>query len=672
MGSDNQVHRRVASRGQGKGAARRIARKFRASSRKVAVSLVSMPFKELRHPPIQLGILERCLERAGITARSHSLELAFMEHLHASTADAAQGEGLSIAQYQDVAHRDFVVHLGEWIFKVPPYADPTPEDDEYLAYVRASGIPEHAVTTAIRMKALVPAFLESAANELLASCPRVVGFSTVFQQNIPSLVLAKILKEKDPSLTIVFGGDNCDGPMGAALHESFPWVDVVVRGEGERVLVEVVTDLLAGKPLRPQAGLCYRVNGRAVVVPPDSKPQLPIADVPSPTYDEFFERLARSPLRAELLDDLAILFESSRGCWWGAKSHCTFCGLNAATMMFRSKPAAQVAAEILELAARYKVLKFVAVDDIIDLAHIRDLLPMLKESGCDLQIFYETKANLTKDQVRAFQSAGVTDIQPGIESLSSPILRLMRKGVTALQNLRLLKWCAESGVGVAWNLLSGFPGEPPEEYERMAELIPSLVHLDAPNFSPVQVQRFSPYFERAAEFGLELTGPMPYYKFLYALAPDKLANLAYDFAHRYHDGRDPEDYTQSLREAVARWREASERGLGSLRYRRGPGFLVVEDRRPGIESADYLFEGQEAKIYLACDAGASAAELCAELAAHGEDNLSAEEIKEFLDELVEARLMYREENQYLALAIAARGIAASSQTEKAVSSMAAA
>jgi hypothetical protein len=79
-----------------------------------------MPFKELRHPPIQLSILERCLERAGIMTRSHSLELAFMEHLHTSTADAAEGERLSIAQYQDVAHRDFVVHLGEWIFKVAP------------------------------------------------------------------------------------------------------------------------------------------------------------------------------------------------------------------------------------------------------------------------------------------------------------------------------------------------------------------------------------------------------------------------------------------------------------------------------------------------------------------------------------------------------------------------
>jgi ribosomal peptide maturation radical SAM protein 1 len=621
-----------------------------------------MPFKELRHPPIQLGILERCLECASITARSHSLELAFMEHLRAATAEAAEGERLSITQYQDVAHRDFVVHLGEWIFKVPPYADPTPEDDEYLAYVRASGIPEHAVTAAVRMKALVPEFLEAAANELLAGAPRVVGFSTVFQQNVPSLVLAKILKAKDPSLTIVFGGDNCDGPMGAALHECFPWVDVVVRGEGERVLVEVVTDVLAGRPIRPQPGLCYRVEGRSVAVPMEGSPQLPIAEVPSPTYDEYFERLARSPLRAELYPDVAILFESSRGCWWGAKQHCTFCGLNAATMMFRSKPAARVAKEILDLAARYKILKFVAVDDIIDLKHIRELMPLLKESGYDIELFYETKANLTKEQVRAFQSAGVIDIQPGIESLSTPILRLMRKGVTALQNLRLLKWCAEIGVSAMWNLLYGFPGESPEEYERMTELIPSIVHLEAPNFSHVQVQRFSPYFERAAEFGIQITGPMPYYQSLYPIAPDLLANIAYDFDHRYDDGRDPESYTQGLRKAVERWREANKRSFGSLRYRRGPGFLVVHDRRPGLESADYRFDGPEAKIYLACDAGATPAELCAQLAADGDDPLDADEIKEFLDELVAARLMYREENRYLALAIATSGAAANSRT----------
>jgi ribosomal peptide maturation radical SAM protein 1 len=631
---------------------------FVAGPNRVAVSLVSMPFKDLRHPPIQLGILQSCLVRSGITARSHSLELAFMEHLHTRTAGAPAGERLAIVDYQDVAHRDFVVNLGDWIFKVPPYAEPSSEDAEYLNYVRASGIPEHAVAAAVRMRAHVPDFLSTAADEVLAGAPRVVGFSSVFQQNVPSLVLAKMLKTRDPSITIVFGGGNCDGSMGAALHECFPWVDVVVRGEGERVLVEVVCDVLAGRRIRPQRGLCYREDRGVVIVPPESKPQLPIGEIPVPTYDDFFERLARSSFRAELWPEVAILFESSRGCWWGDKSHCTFCGLNSATMMFRSKPAGRVVEEILSLATRYKILDFVAVDDIIDLKHVRDLLPLLSATGCDFQLFYETKANLKKEHLRALYDAGVTAIQPGIESLSTPILRLMRKGVTALQNVRLLKWCAEIGIVPAWNLLHGFPGEPPEEYERMSGLIPSLVHLQPPNFTPVQVQRFSPYFEQPAAFGIELTRPLPQYQFLYPVGPEALARLAYDFEHRYLDGRDPTSYTGILEEAVRRWGEISEHSLGTLWYRRGPDFLIVHDRRPGLEPADFRFDGPEAKIYLSCDAGATPDELRAQVAAEGDDTFEVEEIEEFLDELVDARLMYREANRFLSLAIAATGTSA--------------
>src|SRR5205823_2252091 len=144
----------------------------------------------------------------------------------------------------------------------------------------------------------------------------------------------------------------------------------------------------------------------------------------------------------------------------------------------------------------------------------------------------------------------IRQIQPGIESLSTPILRLMRKGVTGLQNIRLLKWCAELGIRVDWNLLSGFPDEPAAEYARMAELMPSLVHLEAPRFTPIQIQRFSPYFDRPEEFGLELTGPMPYYRYLYDVPERLLADIAYDYGHRYTDGRNPTDYTASAADAV--------------------------------------------------------------------------------------------------------------------------
>src|SRR5436190_8986500 len=621
-----------------------------AGTRDVLVSLVSMPFKDLRHPPIQLGILEQCLTRVGIATRSHSFELAFMEHLYSRTAEADEGPRLSVADYQRVACQDFVVNLGDWIFKVSPYAEPSPEDDEYLDYAR-SQISEEAVITAVQMKKFVPEFLTAAADELLAGEPRIVGFSTVFQQNVASLVLAKMLKARDPSLTIVFGGGNCDGPMGAALHECFPWIDVVVRGEGERVFPEVVLDVLAGRSVHPHPGLCYRVDRQSVVVPQVSKPQVPMDEVPTPSYEEFFERLERSPLRAELWPEVAILFESSRECWWGAKSQCTFCGENGSLMPFRRKPAARVVDEILGFAAQYKILDFVAVDEIIDLGHIRDLLPQVSAAGCDLEIFYETKANLKKDQLRTFYSSGVHAIQPGIESLSTPILRLMRKGVTALQNIRLLKWCAEMGINPEWNLLYGFPGEPPEEYSRMAELIPSLVHFTPPSFAPVQMERFSPYFERPAEFGIELTGPMTQYKFLYSVSSEALSNIAYDFEHRYLDGRDPETYVTGLRDAVERWRQFSEDGPGYLCYRRGPGFLSVEDRRAGLQAADYRFDGIEEKIYLACDAGATADHLSTHFAMDGDEKLDAQEIEEYLDELVHAGLMYREGNSFLSLAV---------------------
>jgi len=322
--------------------------------------------------------------------------------------------------------------------------------------------------------------------------------------------------------------------------------------------------------------------------------------------------------------------------------------------MFRTKPATRVVEEVLSLAAKYKILDFVAVDDIIDLGHIRDLLPLLSSQGCDFTLFYETKANLKKTQIRAFKNAGVSAIQPGIESLSTPILQLMRKGVTALQNIRLLKWCTEIGVTPAWNLLYGFPGEPPDEYERMAELIPSLVHFEPPLFMPVQVERFSPYFERPAEFGLEIVGPEPSYRFLYDIPPDSLFNLAYDFEHRYVDGRDPATYTADVGAAVQRWRDVSREAAGSLFYRRGPGFILVHDRRPGFEQADYRFEGAEASIYLGCDAGITSTDLSAALGNAGYDSFNAPEIEEYLQELVDARLIYREGNRFLSLAIAAR------------------
>ena len=93
-------------------------------------------------------------------------------------------------------------------------------------------------------------------------------------------------------------------------------------------------------------------------------------------------------------------------------------------------------------------------------------MPELASRSLGVSLFYEVRPNLGKEQLRRLRDAGVRHIQPGIESFSDPVLRLVRKGTSALQNIQLLKWCKELGIEPIWNLLWGFPGEPPEEYAR--------------------------------------------------------------------------------------------------------------------------------------------------------------------------------------------------------------
>src|SRR5262249_3404469 len=135
---------------------------------------------------------------------------------------------------------------------------------------------------------------------------------------------------------------------------------------------------------------------------------------------------------------LTLQVETSRGCWWGEKHHCLFCGLNSEYMQFRAKSKDRALAEILQLVHHYGINQVAAVDNIIDMHYFRELLPEIKSRRLGLRLFYETKANLTKDQVRLLSEAGVTMIQPGIESFHSKVLHLMRKGVSPLQCAQLL------------------------------------------------------------------------------------------------------------------------------------------------------------------------------------------------------------------------------------------
>jgi radical SAM superfamily enzyme YgiQ (UPF0313 family) len=83
-------------------------------------------------------------------------------------------------------------------------------------------------------------------------------------------------------------------------------------------------------------------------------------------------------------------------------------------MTYRSKPSDRVLAELRHLAMRYPRSDVQVVDNILEMRYFGDLLPQLARNRLKIELFYETKANLKKDQIRLLRDAGVTRIQPGI------------------------------------------------------------------------------------------------------------------------------------------------------------------------------------------------------------------------------------------------------------------
>jgi ribosomal peptide maturation radical SAM protein 1 len=284
--------------------------------------------------------------------------------------------------------------------------------------------------------------------------------------------------------------------------------------------------------------------------------------------------------------------------------------------------------------------------------YFADLLPALAADGRPWEIFYEVKANLSRAQVAALRAAGVTRIQPGIESLSDHVLALMRKGTSGLRNVQLLKWCREYGIAVEWNILYGFPGETREDYEKVLEMLPAIAFLDPPvACGPIRMDRFSPYFEKPEELGLINVRPMIPYAFLYPFPRESLMRIAYHFDFDYRPGQAPAGYADDVIRFAEAWRQEQGRGLlGSVR--RHDGSLSLYDTRPGATMSEVELCGSEAAAYEFCDELHSLAAIVRHLR---ERSLGAEITEEgvlaFLESLAANKLMLTDGRNWLSLAV---------------------
>jgi ribosomal peptide maturation radical SAM protein 1 len=614
------------------------------------VLLLSMPFGALERPSLGLSLLKAKLEEENIFCEIRYLAFPFADFI-------------GTENYQWMCYElPYTAFAGDWSFTSALYGDKTESSQEnYVGDILQATwhLDRESINRILYIKSHVPVFIEYCLNSIQWEYYSIVGFTSTFEQNIASLALAKKIKQLHPGVVTVFGGANWEMDMGCELHKCFPFVDYVCSGESEESFSYLVKHIFSGSSAdtieKQINGIVLRKNGVSVFTGSPER-AYEMDSLPYPDFSDYFKDLEESSSSKYILPTL--LFETSRGCWWGAKAHCTFCGLNGGSMSFRSKSPKRVLDELDYLVSSWKTESVEVVDNILDMKYFDSVIPALGRAKRPIQIFYEVKSNLKREQVKLLSRAGISRIQPGIESLSNHVLKLMRKGTSGLRNLQLLKWAKEFNVLAEWNLLYGFPGETREDYDEILQILPAIRFLDPPcAVGPIRLDRFSPYFNSPADFGLINLRPLVAYRYLYPFDTDSLMRIAYYFEFDYESDANPANYAADVIEYIAGWKRDPEKGTLFM-IENADGELTLIDTRSDTTIGQLHLNGMEQTVYEYCDEVRSLANIVGRLQeAFPGVPFSEDLVENFLLSLVANRLMVTDGSGYLSLAIQAQAVA---------------
>ncbi|HYI02755.1 RiPP maturation radical SAM C-methyltransferase [Hyalangium sp.] len=620
-----------------------------ASGQNVPVVLVNMPFGPLATPALGLSMLKSALRTAGISSRIFYFHILFAKQFGVSLYESVAGNYSGVTDL-----------TGDWLFSHTLFENKPDDTQRYVSSVLRRPRLEQALSWAalegyiaelLMARVGVSSFVDACVETLLQTGARIVGFTSVYQQNVAALAVAQRLKRRRPDILTLFGGANFEGITGQGQFEHFPFIDVAISGEAEQRLPWVVERLLRGERLGKLVGVLAREHlseGPRFTELGDTQ-RRDLDSLPVPDFSDFFTQWEEA--RLEGAQKPAVPFETSRGCWWGQKQHCTFCGLNGESMTYRSKSPQRALTEFTEVTQAHPGHRVTVVDNILDMKYFKTFIQELGARSNPVEIFYEVKANLTHEQVRLLKAARVLTIQPGIENLSDQILRLMRKGVTGMQNLQLMKWCKEYGITPLWNMLWGFPGEEPEEYARLAELFPLLTHLTPPLMGvSILLERFSPNFNEARARGFKDVRPAPAYFFIYDLPEEALQNIAYFFSYQYEDGRDVWAYVKPVAQRIKEW--LAEHDTSALYSLDKKDHLLIIDRRKVAPSPSVILQGAERWALQACEAVTTLQALEERYLEQEPAAQDWDALENVLARLVEAKLLITDGKHYLGLPVA--------------------
>jgi ribosomal peptide maturation radical SAM protein 1 len=321
---------------------------------------------------------------------------------------------------------------------------------------------------------------------------KVIGCSAaMMRQTNCSIALLAGIKRHSPGTVTLIGGSSCKGEMAAGIASLSPAGDYIFSGESETSFPAFLRD--------------YSVQEFPSQRIIEGEPLGDLDSLPLVDYEIFFEQYARF-LEKEAPRAARIWYETSRGCWWAEKSPCHFC--SEEPVPYRHKSVAKTVRDLERISAAYPDKKLFMTDINMPPSYHRELLPLLNKKKGFPSIGYQMRVTLDFHELVCLKEAGIDFLLPGIETFSTPLLKLMNKGITARQSLLFLRHVACAGIYAYWYLLWGFPGDRVSDYEEVLRILPLIGHLQPPRrFEPMVLMRFSPYLNHRQRHGITNVQP---------------------------------------------------------------------------------------------------------------------------------------------------------------------
>ncbi|MDD5565469.1 MAG: radical SAM protein [Candidatus Omnitrophica bacterium] len=288
-----------------------------------------------------------------------------------------------------------------------------------LCYLKAYCV-KHMPAALPRIPVFVKVFpahfpAERAAEALLHRHPAILGFSCYVWNVTKIIAVARAIKRRDPFIKIIVGGPEVSVRSGLLLRQERA-IDIVVRGEGEATLLELLQSIIGGRmPLSRVRGITYRASATRIRVNPERPALADLDSIPSPYLEGIIKGKKNDILPAETM----------RGCPY----RCHYCYYHKDFPRLRFFSLKRIERELRCILAQDPAEVYLMDPTFnINRKRAKDILRIFKRHNRSSRLHVELKAELLDEEmVRLLKQANATFIEIGIQSTDRQTLRIANR-----------------------------------------------------------------------------------------------------------------------------------------------------------------------------------------------------------------------------------------------------